>query len=51
MNVKRLVIVAATLALAGAAGTASARPPASTACASSAFAALFGGAEAGTCQP
>jgi hypothetical protein len=51
MNVKRLFIVAATLALAGAAGTASASPPAGVRCAGSAFAQLFGqnAAAPGTC--
>jgi hypothetical protein len=51
MNVKRLVIVAATLALAGFAGTASASPPAAAGCATSAVAQLFGGASQGTCRP
>jgi hypothetical protein len=51
MNMKRLVIVAATLALAGVAGTASASPPTGVRCAGSAFAQLFGAdvAAQGTC--
>jgi hypothetical protein len=51
MNMKRLVIVAATLALAGAAGTASASPPATAGCATGAFAQLFGSAAQTACTP
>jgi hypothetical protein len=50
MIAKRLLIVAATLALASVAGTAAASPPhASASCAAGAFTVLMG-ADAGTCQ-
>ncbi|MDB4947614.1 MAG: hypothetical protein JWM27_263 [Gemmatimonadetes bacterium] len=50
MIAKRLLIVAATLALASIAGTAAAHPPRGpAACATGAFTLLMG-ADAGTCQ-